>query len=59
MMINKKLAAMLAALLLSMGTAVSANQPAAPAAPADNAVFNPFDMNSWMGGFTGQTPPAI
>ena len=58
-MINRKFTALLAAFLLSLATAVSANQPAAPAAPADSAVFNPFDMNNWMGAFAGQGTPAI
>jgi len=56
-MINKKLAVLVTTLLLSLSAASNANQPAESAAPANDAVVNAFDMNTWMSAFTGSTPP--
>ncbi len=58
-MITKKLTVLVAALLLSLSAASNANQPAESAAPASEAVVNPFDMNTWMSAFSGQKPPTI
>ena len=58
-MINKKLAVLVATLLLSLSATTNANQPAESAAPARDTVVNPFDMNTWMSAFAGSTPPPI
>ena len=58
-MIYRKFAVFAAALLLSLSATGNAEQTTETAAPADNAVVNPFDMNTWMSAFAGQTPPTI
>jgi hypothetical protein len=58
-MINKKLAVLATALLLSLSAAGNANQPAESTAPVSEAVFNPFDVNTWMNAITGLPLPTI